>query len=97
MGSWDLPLVLRSLTQHPCKPIGHADLRSLSHKTVLHLDICSAKRVSDLHAVSVSGLNMEFSGCQIKLVGLIELVTLAFLSPRWRISSSWPDYVSSML
>ena len=52
--SWDLPLVLRSLTRAPYEPMDQSDLRSLSRKTALLLALCSAKRVSELHALSVS-------------------------------------------
>ncbi len=52
--SWDLPLVLQSLTEAPFEPLAQADLRSLSWKTVFLLAISSAKRVSELHALSVS-------------------------------------------
>ena len=52
--SWDLSLVLRSLTQAPYEPLGQADLKSLSHKTLFLLAVCSAKRVSELHALSTS-------------------------------------------
>ena len=52
--SWDLTLVLRSLTQAPYEPMEQADLKSLSHKMLFLLAICSAKRVSELHALSVS-------------------------------------------
>ena len=52
--SWDLPLVLRSLTTAPYEPLGQADLKFLTQKTVFLLSLCSTKRVSELHAVSVS-------------------------------------------
>ncbi len=52
--SWDLPLVLQSLTEAPFELLAQADLRSLSWKTVFLLAISSAKRVSELHALSVS-------------------------------------------
>ncbi len=52
--SWDLPLVLQSLTEAPFEPLAQADLRSLSWKTVFLLAISSARRVGELHALSVS-------------------------------------------
>ena len=52
--SWDLPLVLRSLTTAPYEPLGQADLTFLTQKTVFLLALCSTKRVSELHTLSVS-------------------------------------------
>ena len=52
--SWHLPLVLRSLTTAPYEPLGQADLKFLTQKTVFLLSLCSTKRVSELHALSVS-------------------------------------------
>lgn len=48
-----IPLVLRSLTQAPYEPIEQSNFTFLSHKTTFLLAICSTKRVSELHAVSV--------------------------------------------
>lgn len=52
--SWDLPLVLQSLTQAPYEAIEHADPRFLSHKMLFLLAMCSDKRVSELDDLSVS-------------------------------------------
>lgn len=52
--SWDLSLVLKSLTQHPFEPMEQGDLKWLSWKTSFLLAITSAKRVGELHALSVS-------------------------------------------
>lgn len=52
--SWDLPTVLTSLTEGPYEPILNTDLRSLSLKTALLLAFCSAKRVGELCALSIS-------------------------------------------
>ena len=51
--SWDLPLVLRSLTTAPYEPLGQAD-KHLTQKTLFLLALCSTKRVSELHALCVS-------------------------------------------
>ena len=51
---WDLPMVLASLTGAPYEPIADADLRSLSLKTAFLLALCSARRVGELCALSVS-------------------------------------------
>ena len=50
---WDLRLVLRSLTGALYEPFGQADLKFLSFKTLFLLAVCSAKRVGELHALSV--------------------------------------------
>lgn len=49
--SWDLRLVLRSLAVALLK---QADLKFLAHKSAFLLSICSAKRVSELCAPSLS-------------------------------------------
>lgn len=51
---WDLPLVLRSLTQDPCEPVKQSNLKFLSHRAAFLLAIGSGKRVSELLALSVS-------------------------------------------
>ncbi len=43
--SWDLPLVLDSLTKPPYEPLANTDLKALSLKTAFLLAIYSAKRV----------------------------------------------------
>lgn len=52
--SWDLPLVLRSLTRGPYEPLEHSSLKLLTHKTAFLIAMCSAKRVGELHALSIS-------------------------------------------
>lgn len=52
--SWDLSLVLKSLTQHPFEPMEQGDLKWISWKTAFILAITSAKCVGELHALSVS-------------------------------------------
>ena len=51
--AWDLPLVLSALCRPPFEPLPQAALRWVSLKTVFLLAIASAKRVSELHALSV--------------------------------------------
>ncbi|XP_030000932.1 uncharacterized protein LOC115426842 [Sphaeramia orbicularis] len=50
---WDLLLVLDALSHHPFEPIEVVGLRFLSVKTALLLSLTTAKRVSDLQALSV--------------------------------------------
>ena len=52
--SWDLPMVLEALCSPPFEPLDQADLRWLSGKTAFLLAITSAKRVGELHALSVA-------------------------------------------
>ena len=58
--SWDLTLVLRSVCRPPFEPIGEAELRWLSAKTAFLLAVTSAKRVGELHALSVSQMCMRW-------------------------------------
>lgn len=52
--SWDLNIVLDALGRPPFEPLEQADLKWLSYKTAFLLAIISAKRVGELHALSVS-------------------------------------------
>lgn len=52
--AWDLPLVLDALRRPPFEPLAQAELKWVSWKTAFLLAISSAKRVSELHALSVS-------------------------------------------
>lgn len=58
---WDLPLVLDALCCRPFEPLVRADLKWLSCKTAFLLAIASAKRVSELHALSVSPSCLRWS------------------------------------
>lgn len=49
---WDLSLVLISLRRAPFEPLEKASLRTLTLKTVFLLALASAKRVSEIHALS---------------------------------------------
>ncbi|XP_038139793.1 uncharacterized protein LOC119782750, partial [Cyprinodon tularosa] len=51
---WDLSVVLEGLKGPPFEPLLGSSLKHLSLKTVLLLALASAKRVSDIHALSVS-------------------------------------------
>ncbi len=52
--TWDLPLVLEALCHPPFEPLAQVDLKWLSMKTAFLLAVVSAKRVGELHALSVS-------------------------------------------
>lgn len=51
---WDLSFVLDSLCRPPFEPLAQADLKWLSLKVAFLLAIVAAKRVGELHALSVS-------------------------------------------
>ncbi|KAK0135107.1 hypothetical protein N1851_029077 [Merluccius polli] len=51
---WDLPLVLDALCLPPFEPLAQAELKWVSAKTAFLLAITSARRVGELHALSVS-------------------------------------------
>ena len=59
--SWDLAVVLESLCKPPFEPLESVDLRILSLKTVLLVALTTAKRVSDIQALSVACECMRFS------------------------------------
>ena len=50
---WDLERVLGALQHAPFEPIEAIELKWLSLKTALLLAVCSARRVGELHALSV--------------------------------------------
>ena len=52
---WDLDILLGALQRSPFEPLGDADLKWLSMKTAFLLAVTSARRVSELHALSVHG------------------------------------------
>ena len=52
--AWDLHLVLDALCLPPFEPLAQAELKWVSTKTAFLLAIASAKRVGELHALSVS-------------------------------------------
>nr|XP_009302985.2 uncharacterized protein LOC103911649 [Danio rerio] len=58
---WDLSMVLDALTHHPFETLEAISLKHLSFKTALLLALASAKRVSDLHALSVHPSCIKFS------------------------------------
>ena len=60
--SWDLTIVLDSLAKAPFEPLEAVDLKFLSLKTALLVALTTAKRASDMHALSVSASCLRFSG-----------------------------------
>ena len=51
--SWDLSLVLRALTNKPFEPLEESSLKHVTLKTAFLVAIASARRVSDLQALSI--------------------------------------------
>ena len=58
---WDLSAVLVSLTKHPFEPLAGASLKFLSWKTAFLLAFASAKRRSELHALSIEPGQFRFN------------------------------------
>ena len=50
--SWDVALVLQSLTGAPYEPLRTCDKRFLAQKTIFLLALASVKRIGELHALS---------------------------------------------
>ncbi len=58
---WDLSVVLNVLSQPPFEPVDGIDLKLLSLLAALLLALSTAKRVSELHALSVNSPCMQFA------------------------------------
>ena len=58
---WDLAVVLQALTKPPFEPLDQAELKFLSWKTVFLLAFASAKRRSELHALSIEPDLLRFN------------------------------------
>ena len=58
---WDLSCVLWSLTKAPYEPLDQASLQVLTWKTVFLLVFASAKRRSEIHALSVEDGHLRFN------------------------------------
>ena len=57
---WDLSCVLWSLTKTPYEPLDQASLKHLTWKTVFLLTLASAKRRSEIHALSAEEGHIRF-------------------------------------
>lgn len=58
---WDLAVVLNGLSRAPFEPLEKVSLKHLSLKTGLLLALASAKRVGDIHALSVHSSCTQFA------------------------------------
>ena len=57
---WDLACVLGSLIKAPYEPLDQASLQFLTWKTVFLLTMASAKRRSEIHALSIEDSHLRF-------------------------------------
>ena len=71
---WDLSCVLWSLTKAPYEPLDQASLQVLTWKTVFLLVFASAKRRSEIHALSIEDGHIRFND----LDGSVTLLSQAF-------------------
>ena len=96
--SWDLETVLRALRSHPYEPLESCDFRALSSKTLFLVALATAKRVSELQALS---FNVARSGQDMVLCYLPEFVAKTETSdnplPRSFPLRSLDDFVGDMV
>lgn len=59
--TWDLSMVLEAISAPPFEPLAEVDFKTLSIKTALLLALATAKRVSEMHALSVHPSCMRFA------------------------------------
>lgn len=64
---WDLAVVLDALCLPPFEPLESVDLKHLSLKTAMLVALTTAKRVSDIHALSVSPECARFGETRVVL------------------------------
>ena len=63
--NWDLSLVLLALTRAPFEPLGKADLKILTFKTVFLLALASGKRRSEIHAWTFDSFSRKRDWSQV--------------------------------
>lgn len=93
--SWDLPLVLRSLTRHPFEPMAMCNLRLLSWRTAFLGAITSARRVSELAGLRRSSPYLVFLPYSIRL--RLDIKFLPKVNSDFHVSSDiiLPDFYPS--
>lgn len=81
---WDLSCVLWSLTKAPYEPLAKASLSHLTWKTVFLLTMASAKRRSEIHALSIEDNHIRFNAddsvtllCQTGFLAKTQLPSVA--------------------
>ena len=99
--SRDLALVLEALCGPPLEPIESTDMKFISYKTALLLALTSAKRVGDLHALSVHPSCTQFTpdGSKVTLclnaAYLPKIIPTAYSSMTFELLSYCPPPFSS--
>jgi integrase len=73
--SWDLALVLKSLTGPPFEPIDTAELKMLSYKTAFLLALASASRVSELHAIDERSIAFSEGHLEVSYAPAIQFLS----------------------
>ena len=96
--SWDLALVLEALCGPTFEPIESADMKFLSYKTALLLALSSAKRMGNLHALSVHPSCTQFTPDGSKVTNaayLPKIVPAAYISMTFELLSyCFPPFAS---
>ena len=69
---WDLACVLWSLTKAPYEPLDQASLQFLTWKTVFLLTMASAKRRSEIHALSIEDGHLRFNSSDGSVTLLVQ-------------------------
>jgi integrase len=67
MPTWNLALVLRSLTREPYEPLAKASDKFLTLKTVFLLSLATGKRVSEIHALDINSIRWTESRAEVFL------------------------------
>ena len=85
---WSLTLVLRSLAKAPYEPLGQASLKNLTLKCAFLLTLASARRSSQITALSIEPDNLVWTKTGVKLS-----TKLGFLAKNQRINFT-PEPIS---
>ena len=89
--SWNLSLVLLSLTKAPFEPLGEVSMKMLTFKTVFLLALASGKRRSEIHAWTHSSLSFKRNWSQVTLAP-----SPAFLAKN-QLASEGPDCIKPVV
>ena len=87
---WNLSCVLWSLTKDPYEPINQSSLQFLTWKTVFLLTLASAKRRSEIHALSVEDGHLRFNAAD----GSVSLLCQSGFLAKTQLPSSAPTAFS---
>ena len=89
--SWDLSLVLLSLTKAPFEPLDKADIKWLTYKTVFLMALATGKRRSEIHAWTHSSVSSRRSWTEVTVSP-----SPAFLAKN-QLASEGPESVKPVL